>query len=337
MKVTYLFGAGASKEALPIVNEIPSRIKEIIELLESEEYKLSDEAIYEDLNLELSKRQVQVTLINDLKWLLEKANNHASIDTFAKKLYLRDKPEDLKRLKISFSIFLIIEQTRNKADKRYDSFFASILTDHCYNFPTNIRIVSWNYDYQFEKVYNEYSNQDSFKRNQYFLNVISKNSFAKPENNKFAIIKLNGSAAYFKESDEEIYFSNQFHLNISIEFIEEILKTYAQVNFSQTKYYLGLSFAWERNMLDERDIVTFAKNETNDTDILIVIGYSFPYFNREIDREIIGNMINLKRVYFQDPYADNIKERFLSIRPNFKSENLISRFDVGQFLLPNEL
>lgn len=337
MKVTYLFGAGASKEALPIVNEIPSRIKEIIELLESEEYKLSEKDIYEDLNLDLSKRQVQVNLINDLKWLLEKANNHASIDTFAKKLYIGGKYDDLKRLKLSFSIFLIIEQARNKADKRYDSFFASILTNSCYNFPPNIRIVSWNYDYQFEKAYNEYSNQDSFKRNQCYLNVISKNSSAKPENNKFAIIKLNGSAAYFKENVDEIYFSNQFHLSISIEFIEEILKTYAQVNFSQTKYYLGLSFAWERNMSNEHDIVTLSQNETNDTDILIVIGYSFPYFNREIDREIIGNMKNLSKVYFQAPDADNLKERFLSIRTDLPISSLITRFDLGQFLLPNEL
>jgi len=70
---------------------------------------------------------------------------------------------------------------------------------------------------------------------------------------------------------------------------------------------------------------------------LIVIGYSFPYFNREIDREIIANMNNLKKVYFQSLDAENLKERFLSIRDDLKDNQLLVRKDCGQFLLPNEL
>ena len=35
-KITYLFGAGASRHALPIVDEIPDRLKKLIDLLETE-------------------------------------------------------------------------------------------------------------------------------------------------------------------------------------------------------------------------------------------------------------------------------------------------------------
>ncbi len=45
-KITYLFGAGASKHALPIVNEIPDRILKLIALLETDELKLDKEVTF---------------------------------------------------------------------------------------------------------------------------------------------------------------------------------------------------------------------------------------------------------------------------------------------------
>ena len=42
-KIAYLFGVGASRNALPIVNEIPTRLKSLIDLLNSEELQLSQE------------------------------------------------------------------------------------------------------------------------------------------------------------------------------------------------------------------------------------------------------------------------------------------------------
>ena len=48
-------------------------------------------------------------------------------------------------------------------------------------------------------------------------------------------------------------------------------------------------------------------------------------------------MDKLKKVYFQAPDADSLKERFLSIREDIPANMLVSRFDTKQFLLPNEL
>jgi len=70
---------------------------------------------------------------------------------------------------------------------------------------------------------------------------------------------------------------------------------------------------------------------------LIVIGYSFPFFNREIDRKIIGNMEELEKVYFQAPDAETIKERFQAIRDDIDEKLLVTKKDIGQFLIPNEL
>lgn len=164
------------------------------------------------------------------------------------------------------------------------------------------------------------------------LNILNKKD---PTNDRFRILKLNGCTDCFAEINWEDYTFSIHKLNtITKKFAE--LKTKAVDDKSS-----GLSFAWEEEhrgfAYDE--IVSMSLQETADTEILIVIGYSFPFFNREIDREIIRNMTQLKKVYFQapDPDANILKERFLSVREDIPDNNLITRFDVGQFLLPNEL
>jgi len=336
MKITYYFGAGASYGALPIVDQIPEWVKKMIELLKSDKYKLSDEEQYRDKPNKL-KYEYQKDYIADLEWLLKQSANHASIDTFAKKLYIRQDWDRLKKLKIVFSIYLILEQIKNKTNTRYDSFYASILTRNSTSFPQNVRILSWNYDFQFEKAYIEYSGDDRLESSQTQLNIAAKHTSNTPINNTFGIIKLNGTTNITENQHHRSYnYFSGFPNELSLEFIDHIIGTYANVIYYP---YIdsGLSFAWETVGTKEFDIISFAKQESIDTEILIVIGYSFPYFNREIDRDIIGNIKNLKKVYFQAPDAEILKERFLSIREDIQEDKLVCRYDLGQFLLPNEL
>lgn len=341
-KVTYYFGAGASYGALPIVNQIPERIENLINLMRSGNYRLSDKETYRENNLnQYTKNQIQDWLIEDLEWLLDRTANHASIDTFAKKLYITDKINDLKRLKNAFSVFLILEQSLNKTNMRYDSFFASILKESHYPLPNDINIISWNYDYQLEKAYAEYSGNSTLERNQQLLNICNK--YAKSndrfDKDSFSVVKLNGSSNIINTEWRRLnYFNDDILDEFCIDLVEKVLHNYAALRFSNPHMYSGLSFAWESSGSDYHiDIIEQSKIITKNTDILIVIGYSFPYFNREIDRNIISNMKNLKKVYFQAPDADVLKERFLSIRDDIPQTNLLSRYDVGQFLLPNEL
>lgn len=345
MKVTYYFGAGASAEALPVVNQIPQRIEKIIELLEKKEYLLSEIDQFYELKIDKTKNEIRILFINDLKWLLEHSKNHASIDTFAKKLYITDEKENLIRLKCAFSLYLIIEQIIEKADSRYDSFFASILSNSATSFPQNMNILSWNYDFQFEKAYSEYSKYRSLELNQKRLAVITKDSFNREHTNnleniesRFSIIKLNGTSNLLKYEWRscEPFFDELQH-KLSLIFFESLLATYASLRLNGKYIRSGLSFAWENRISEEQiDIIKVAKEASLNTEILIVIGYSFPYFNREVDRSIIRNMKKLKKVYFQDKYPDVLKERFLSIRDDLPIEMLVERGDIGQFLIPNE-
>lgn len=335
-KIAYLFGAGASRNALPIVNEIPSRLKSLIDLLNSEKLQLSEEEKFTDIGLKNieSKIVYQKELITDLEWLLEESSKHASVDTFAKKLTIKREHKKLNRLKVALSIFFIFEQTINQPDKRYDSFFASIHNE-LYDFPENIRILSWNYDYQFELSYLEYSGQSEISNIQTSLNINHKYG-DNHKRDKFGIYKLNGTTGLYSDNGWRQYmYATNLNVEIDISFVNQIVRNYTAAIYLNN-IYSNFSFAWEREN-PEKSIVEMAIEASKDCIALVVIGYSFPFFNRDIDRKIIGGMKNLKRVYFQAPDAEILIERFKAIKDDVENIELIPKYDLEQFVLPNEL
>ena len=114
-KITYLFGAGASCNALPIVKEIPERIKSLIQILRSRNLMLDDKSTFDGHGFQSqdSQRVFQLKLIDDLNWLLSESGSHSSVDTFAKKLTIRKKFDELEKLKRVLSVFFIFEQAQN--------------------------------------------------------------------------------------------------------------------------------------------------------------------------------------------------------------------------------
>lgn len=351
-KVTYLFGAGASANALPLVNELPKRMNELADHWIKGENRnknllLSENEFFSNFPSK-SKREYQNQLLDDMKWLSTEAAKHASVDTLAKKFFLKGTSErkNLWRLKNALSMFFIFEQTRFPADIRYDSFFASILNGHSKGFPENIKILTWNYDYQFEKAYSEYSGWSDLEVNQNDLKIISKHSQVEPPMG-FAIVKLNGTTAFSDRSGSHILepLSN-ITVQLNIETVNALANYYAAAIEAKEGYYPLLSFAWEGEGSKGKTIVDKAIACAKDTEVLVVIGYSFPFFNREVDRKIIGAMKDLKKVYFQAPDAENIKTRFQAVRGKDLQDNskdgmpypeLVAYPEVGSFLLPDEL
>jgi hypothetical protein len=155
-----------------------------------------------------------------------------------------------------------------------------------------------------------------------------------PDN--FCIIKLNGSTEFHTRDSygNDSKMVDNFH-PYRKEMIEILVKNFA-ISYYHPRLHSSLSFAWESDFQNP-DIIDQAIAATSDTEILVVIGYSFPFFNREVDRKIIKTMTNLKKVYFQAPDANNLIERFQAIRDDIDAKSLIPKFDTVQFFLPNEL
>jgi len=84
--------------------------------------------------------------------------------------------------------------------------------------------------------------------------------------------------------------------------------------------------------------VKFAKEIATKSDILVVIGYSVPFFNRAVDRLIFETYINndreKPRIYFQNP---NIDGSFLTAQFKIDEKFITHIQDHNQFFIPHEL
>lgn len=335
-KITFLFGAGASRNCLPIVNEIPNRLYNLIDILKKDELQLEHEE-FKPANK--SYRELQIELIEDIKWLFELSNNHASVDTAAKKLFIKGDYNNLLRLKVALSIFLIVEQILKSPDKRYDSFFSSILGESKSDFPKNIRVVSWNYDLQFELSFMDYINDKRLDALRSHINFITKFDYLRDNDDiqNFGIFKLNGHAGFYTNSSrwsvQDLLPSLDGDLDTTK--FKSLINNYARLKYNLDGLNPSLSFAWE-DQYGENNVVKKAISNVFDTEILVVIGYSFPFFNRNIDRRIIQSMTNLKKIYLQSPEAMALKDRLNAVI-NLEKIEVVPIKDTEQFILPYEL
>ncbi|WP_104735208.1 SIR2 family protein [Hanstruepera ponticola] len=326
MNITYLIGAGASFESLPIVNQIEPRLLEFSELFKPyglqeinsgiyftqdssnfsnsylSKYEYKSDVFYEKYNL---IKQIYDEII----WLHNESKNQSSIDTLAKKLFLQKDYKNLKRLKVIMSCFFYFCQTQS-FDKRYDSFFASIL-DNLDTIPKNIRIVSWNYDSQFEIAFKEFSKGTIDSARKTLNTQINgvENDFFDP--NMFSIFKLNGMT-----SEKKGIFIDNFDYD-KFKMMEEILSVYDQEVYRS--FESSMSFAWEYKNEDNNFFKNLFKSLKN-TDLLVIVGYSFPFFNRKIDKDILDSMPELKKIYVQDPNnSEGIIQKIKSLIPKKKA------------------
>ena len=340
-KVTYLFGAGASAKALPVVQDLAWDIKNMEDRIKRNGLIFPHHEQSKQRPT-IPKSHYQNKLIGDLNWLSSETYKHASIDTFAKKLFLRGKNEapTLRKLKIALSMYFVLRQSEVPADIRYDSFLASILQKDdkdWFKFPEKIRILSWNYDFQLEKACSSYTGWNSLDENQRFLNVSPKFFPPGKSSDEFSTIKLNGTTAFLKHASESYYEPFDKFFSFDEDLMNRLVEEYPRLMSKESEFYPLLSFAWENWEPRGNNITKKAIFYTQDTEVLVVIGYSFPFFNREVDRKIIGAMENLKKVYFQDKQPEKIRTRFQAIRQDIDPKNLVAYDEVESFLLPDEL
>lgn len=113
----------------------------------------------------------------------------------------------------------------------------------------------------------------------------------------------------------------------------------ANINKKWSSGVMDLLFAWEKEYFVEKSKILF--NNISDTEILIIIGYTFPFFNREIDRMIFEKMPNLKQIYIQDPLAEDVGDFLYSVLTEEQRKLLIPNVkfvkNTTNFFLPPEL
>ncbi len=343
MNLTYLLGAGASANALPVVKNIMERMAAFIGHLTTSAGLSGPES-------------------RPLWKIYHEISNHYTIDTYAKKLFLKGASgqKELFKLYNFMGAYFIYEQLKkdpsnaissylykdekdpeiNKSiiktvDYRYDSFFAAVLKNGRNGMvclPENINIVSWNYDFQIEISFMNFIDNFDLNKTQEHLNI-----YPTPQLNKLkegsSIVKVNGTAGFYEAGKT---FGNLFDFS-KHSFDEESIDVIKNILFQERESVKNsIYFAWNNDNV-AKAAREAAKQIIKNTDILVVIGYSFPYFNRDTDRFMFSEAGQKgKKIYIQttaDTF-ESIKNRGRGVYGEF--EKAIPFTELDQFLIPNE-
>jgi hypothetical protein len=351
-KVTYLLGAGASANCLPVVSKMAERI-EAIKVVFSDQTNKHISTYRNEMGQSYYKivEDTIRNIISDLQMLIDKCKNYSSIDTYAKKVFLGTKKkiveqEDYYRLKMALSVYFTLEQWYTPIDKRYDNFWASILNVEG-DLPKNFNILSWNYDSQLELSYANFFGID-LKRAYDEISIKTFGNRNLNNSNGFNVFKLNGSARYSNKNNSGYLVVNyiKFKKEEERDFLKSLIISYSTLNNAHILNdfdvkTIDLFFAWEHfkyMSLDENYYEDLQKS-IKGTTTLAIIGYSFPFFNRNVDNIILNRTIGqtLNKIYIQDINPEEIEERLRSVlEPSLNPEIVLIR-DKNQFIFPNEL
>jgi hypothetical protein len=184
------------------------------------------------------------------------------------------------------------------------------------------------------------------------------------------MVKLNGDAIWHRElngkKDTATIFDSLDLAKDNVDLLSDFLQAYQSSdifdlrddnNDSPFRYF---NFAWEidDNFVEKyqgyRQNITAAEKIASETEILVVIGYSFPVFNREVDNRLFQKMKNLSKVYIQDTDPEKIKSTMKNAfevlqkqEKTRRSVDLVEEIkdkvefhldkNVNQFIIPYEL
>lgn len=354
-RITYYLGAGASYNALPVLDELSSTMNQFnIGTTEHNDWNTFNE----DLINPIPDDEFPFKTNSLSYWKLEfrrlgrASSKFNTIDTYAKKLFIQEDNEKLNHLKHVFNVFLTIWQlslsktiyhsTKNQSPKnivtsidyRYISLIASfIIKKNRGSIPENINFISWNYDLQLEMAFSKFLDEHG-------LMSVNKRFRFHSDQTKFQnqIFHLNGFSGFYMDN------TNTIKPIVDLDQIDgksnkDIIKLVLERTENHTLKN-AINYAWEDNPYADK-IRKGALEIASKTEILVIIGYSFPIFNRKTDKLFFKTMIesrNLKQIIYQDPNAD---EDFLRNAFNIPTENItfgieiIIEKNVSQFSIPN--
>lgn len=326
-------GAGASAQCIPVVNGMAEDLQNMLPKIQ-ELY-----VVYDDMSgfYTTVKDDISQKIITLFTKLSEACIEHYSIDTYAKKLFLTD-PSEFKSLKLSLSLYFTLKQILTPPDKRYDNFFSSILSKGL-KLPDKIKIISWNYDFQVERSYLEFDQTLDMNSCRTCLGLHSQNDWAKYIDyiDKFQVIKLNGSAR-IKTVEHDGYLVGKLTKDID-KLAKQAIDIYLNIVDNDISYESELKFAWENDQYEA--LFDAAKQDLSHINVLVVIGYSFPFFNREVDMALFQKMTSLKKIIVQDLNPEDIietMEEFIDMSGRHKmAPTVIAKRNVNQFVFPKEL
>lgn len=325
-ELTYILGAGASYQSIPVVKSFPSRFNAFANYLLSTSNDVH--VIVDGNKTEIFKNAYSVVFK-----IYESFRVHQSFDTYFKKLYHTGQTDEIRLAKKALNLYFIWEhlsieakepQTKYESyfwkqamvDKRYDALIAGLLKPksgksepYC-----PINFITWNYDMNlFMSLKNYFLPKESF--GDFFKNINTRENKWQIED-KVSVINMNG---YFYCSNLS-FLADLTTLKTNKIEIHEVLYKKLEGNYFSPQVIDTdselIKFAWESSsetILGKLACVVEAKQKILSSENIVIIGYTFPLYNRLIDLEYLnGPDLKNKTLYIQDPNATEIAKSIVT-------------------------
>jgi hypothetical protein len=340
-KILYYIGAGASACALPLaktvwnLNTTAAPSFPIMPAIPGLAYSLKEidiERIFSAFSEE-RYQEYKIKLKKNFSDLSVKADEFGDVDTYAKYLYLKESSE-LGKVKRTLSQFFLLEQMiLGKKDRRYLPWLIGIMeTDR---FPDNVKVLNWNYDFQLELSAANFGNMEDvnhigsgFGYSPPFIRHYPTLDPTSDRNEELSVIHLNGVAGFTKPKG---FFTSSIFQVSAKKTDQDILNYIIDEEIEPI-----IHFAWEKSQY-HNSLMEKVLKMVEGTTIIVIIGYSFPFFNREIDKQIFNKLISsgtVNKIYYQDPVltGEQLRAQF-SLNPSIP---IVHIKGVDNFHIPFE-
>lgn len=339
-QLTYLLGAGASFQSIPIVKTFTNRLLKFqIYLLDK-----SNAVRGED-------RRKFVTAANGIHALANEFSAHQSFDTYFKKLFHFGKYDIINSGKRLLNLYFLWEHSNSSLnyndrltendfkkqslfDRRYDALIAGLL--HPITEKSDpiceINFLSWNYDINLiNSIKNFFYPNITYGE---FINNVRRDQFLWEIDNRIRIINING---YFYSSliDKSLSILDSNPEQIIDKNISEGYHSKSEIDEDADK----IKFAWELNAQDEKTLKLCLQNIMSQTLNLVIVGYTFPLYNRFIDFGYLHQEDFLKKnVIVQDPNAESLRKNLIDIfRISNEKVNIEPITNCDSFYVPSSV
>lgn len=364
-QITYLLGAGASAYALPTVASMASRMQYFFELVKIARVKIGDtigdydfsrnedyQKFLNDIRLTGTPDTViRIGAIAGIEWNNLNRFFLAAYMIFEQLEQCKDVDERLFAPEEELDVWTSLSARDGHTelpryhdivlDRRYVEFLSSVIDpkDGGPKLPENLSIVTWNYDHQIEKALKmfEDSNINSIQKKH---NVMPRTDVddtdwdsaqIQREYGNSRIIKLNGTAGFVPDSNYSLF-------DLTIDKKEKriwrkILNLLYSISMPGARPQ-KLMFAWDTQYNIVNECRTKTQKLIGESDVVVVIGYSFPNFNRQIDRQIFEKFEGAN-IYIQDINPEEIIQKLDGVKSGLKDKAIPVK-SSGAFTLPNE-
>lgn len=351
-ELTYILGAGASFQSMPVVKSFSNRFKTFLDWI--------DGSLIKGQGFSPDEKQKFGMLYESGKGLQESFESHQSFDTYFKKLFHTGQHEKTNQGKKIINLYFTWEHLSKPSpkpiehndaffwkqsivDKRYDALIAGLLKPLADNKEPycKVNFITWNYDLNLFMSLKNYFSPNSTIGD--FFKQINKEHSWEIEG-KITVVNMNG---FFYNS----YFSDL--INLSRSTIYDIIynKIKQQDYFSKYELYANkehandidddaelLKFAWETKNFNAKVAESMIRESKN----IIVIGYTFPLYNRSVDLKYFnGELLYGRRLVVQDPNVEEMKndviENFYLKPLQMRGQGILCKANCDSFFIPNDI